>query len=134
MLSSRGSPAAAPIRTSVTLPTAVNLDTGATTRSLAVSTDGRRLAYVGAAAGRKRLYIRSLDEFDAKAIDGTDGARYPFFSPDGKWVAFFTDRELKRVSIAGGAPIVVCDIPPIGRAAGPGGQTVTSRSPSRPPD
>ena len=117
MLSSRGSPAAAPIRTSVTLPTAVVLDTADDTRSLAMSADGRRLAYVGTAAGRKGLYIRSLDAFDAKLIDGTDGARYPFFSPDGNWIAFFTDRQLKRVSLAGGAPIVVCDIPPIGRGA-----------------
>jgi serine/threonine-protein kinase len=125
-LSSRGSPAAAPIRTSVTLPSAVTLDTAAATRSLALSADGRRLAYVGTAAGQKRLYVRSLDEFDAKPIDGTDGARYPVFSPDGKWIAFFTDRQLKRVSIAGGAPIVVCDIPPIGRGAtwGPDGYIV----------
>ena len=126
MLSSRVSPEAQPIRTSVTLPADVVLDTAGTTRSIAISTDGRRLAFVGTSGGRKRLYVRSLAEFDAKAIEGTDGARYPFFSPDGKSIAFFTSRQLKRVSIAGGAPVVVCDVANVGRGAtwGPDGNIV----------
>ncbi len=125
-LSSRGPPAAAPIRTAVALPAGVELDTADTTRPLALSPDGRRLAYVGGTDGRKRLYVRSLDEFDAKVIDGSDGARFPFFSPDGKWVAFFANRELKRASIAGGAPTVVCDAATVSRGGswGPDGYIV----------
>jgi Tol biopolymer transport system component len=126
MLSSRGLPAAAPIRTSVTLLAGVELDTAYTSQAFAMSADGRRLAYVGTAGGRKRLYVRGLDEFEARVIDGTDGARYPHFSPDGKWIAFFTDRQLKRVSIAGGAPITICEIATVGRGGswGPDGYIV----------
>ena len=129
MLSSRGLPAVAPIRTSITLPTDVELDTTATSHAFAMSADGRRLAYVGSAGGRKRLYVRGLDEFEAKVVDGTDGARYPFFSPDGKWIAFFTNRQLKRVSVAGGAPITVCEIATVGRGGswGPDGNIVFAR-------
>ena len=41
----------------------------------------------------------------------TEGAAAPFFSPDGNWVAFFADRQLKRVPFEGGAPLVICDVP-----------------------
>jgi serine/threonine-protein kinase len=104
----------------------VELDTAATTASLTLSPDGRRLAYVGIESGRTRLYLRDISEFDAKVIDGTEGARYPFFSPDGQWIAFFTARQLKRVAIAGGAPIVVSDVAAVGRGGtwGPDGNIV----------
>jgi serine/threonine-protein kinase len=117
LLSSREAGPTPLVRTAVTLPASVELDTVSTTASIAVSADGRRIAYVGTAAGRKRLYLRNLDEFDARVIEGTDGARYPFFSPDDQWIAFFTSGELKRVAIAGGAPIAVCDVVSVGRGA-----------------
>jgi hypothetical protein len=76
--------------------------------TLAVSPDGRRFAYVTA----KGLYLRSVDEFDAKPIIGTETSPYyPIFSPDGKWIGYCsgTDNKLKKIAISGGAPITLCD-------------------------
>ena len=54
--------------------------------------------------------MRRLDELEAKPIPGTEGAeRFPFFSPDGEWVGFFANGKLKKVSLAGGRPITICD-------------------------
>jgi serine/threonine-protein kinase len=61
-----------------------------------------------------RLYLRSLDELEAAPIRGTEGnseaasPMNPFFSPDGQWVGFWQAGQLKKVSIAGGAPVVLC--------------------------
>ncbi len=102
-------------RTTVTLPAGYELDTGPGAAPMAISPDGRRVAYVAAGNGRTQLFIRSLDAFRAGVVPGTDGAQYPFFSPDGEWIAFFADGKLKRVSIRSGAPVAVCDAPTIGR-------------------
>ena len=114
------------IRTTVTLPANQQLETGRTAASLTLSPDGKRLVYVAYAQGRTQLFLRNLDAFEPQSIPDTAGAQYPFFSPDGQWVAFFSDRKLKRVSIAGGAPVPVCDAPVIGRGGtwGPDGTIV----------
>jgi serine/threonine-protein kinase len=70
------------------------------------SPDGQRLvSFVGTEVGTQ-LYQRALDERDWRPIPGTEGARLPFFSPDGAWLGFFSDMEgaLKRVPTTGGAP------------------------------
>ena len=102
-------------RTTVTLPAGYELDTGPGAAPVAISSDGRRVAYVAAGNGRTQLFVRNLDAFRAEAVAGTDGAQYPFFSPDGEWIAFFADGKLKRASIRSGAPVTVCDAPTIGR-------------------
>jgi class 3 adenylate cyclase/Tol biopolymer transport system component len=114
------------LRTTVALPADQALDTGAHAMPIALSPDGRRLAYVAESGGRWLLHIRDLGSFDTRAVEGTDGASYPFFSPDGQWVAFFADKELKRVSLRGGSPITVCPVPFVGRGGtwGPGGTIV----------
>jgi eukaryotic-like serine/threonine-protein kinase len=83
-------------------------------RSLALSPDGTKLVYVAATtdapAGQSALALRSLDSREVRDLPGTAGARQPFFSPDGRWVAFFTlDGGLKKVSLAGGNPLTVAD-------------------------
>jgi Tol biopolymer transport system component len=108
-------PGPAVTRTTLTLAPNHELDTGGGAAPLAISSDGRRLAFVAAADGRTQLYLRSLDAFEARAIAGTDGAQYPFFSPDGESVAFFADGRLKRVSLQGGSPVTICDAPSFGR-------------------
>jgi serine/threonine-protein kinase len=74
---------------------------------LAISPDGRRLAYVSSASNQDRLFVRDLDRYDSRAIPGTEGARGPVFSPDGQRVAFIADRKLKIVALDGGASAVV---------------------------
>jgi Tol biopolymer transport system component len=59
------------------------------------------------------LYLRSIDEFEAKLIAGTDkDSKHPFFSPDGQSIGYFSqsDQKLKKVSINGGAPVILCHI------------------------
>ncbi|MEO5741381.1 MAG: hypothetical protein ABIS29_12380, partial [Vicinamibacterales bacterium] len=52
-----------------------------------------------------------LDELQASALTGTEGAASPFFSPNGQWIAFFGGDKLKKVSVVGGAVIALCDAP-----------------------
>ena len=67
--------------------------------SLAVSRDGSRLAYVGKSGNTTALYYRDLDKLGIALLPGTNGAYFPFFSPDGRWVAFYADGYLKKVSV-----------------------------------
>jgi eukaryotic-like serine/threonine-protein kinase len=78
-------------------------------QAVALSPDGKQLVYVASANGAQQLYWRSMDSFDAKAIPGTEGGTAPFFSPDSKWLGFFAEHKLKKVSIAGGATVTLCD-------------------------
>ena len=71
---------------------------------IAISPDGRRLAFVVDRPDGNVLAVRSLDRFDPVVLTGTEGASSPFFSPDGTWLAYFTRTELRKVPIAGGQP------------------------------
>jgi Tol biopolymer transport system component len=71
---------------------------------LALSPDGRNLAFVASADGPQRLWLRGLAAEEPRPIPGTEGARYPFWSPDGRSLGFFRSGNLLRVSVAGGAP------------------------------
>ena len=77
--------------------------------SLALSPDGRQLAFVAATEAGLRLWLRKLDETAARPLPGTDGASYPFWAPDSRAVAFFADGKLKRTDLAGGAPQIIAD-------------------------
>src|SRR5262249_4242813 len=66
---------------------------------------GTDLVYVA----NDQLYVRAMGRLDVRALPGTEGARSPFFSPDGRWVAFFTMNTLKKVSVDGGVPTTVCN-------------------------
>jgi eukaryotic-like serine/threonine-protein kinase len=77
-----------------------------------VSPEGRRIAFTAVrGASMPRLFVRSLDSRDATAIDGTDGAKQPFWSPDGTALGFFARGKLVKVAVAGGVPVVICDAP-----------------------
>jgi serine/threonine-protein kinase len=77
--------------------------------NLAVSADGRHVLYRTDTEKGDQLYLRSLDDLVEKPIPGTESALSPFFSPDGKSVGFFAGGQLKKVSLAGGSPITLCD-------------------------
>ena len=72
----------------------------------AITRDGRTVAYVAQQGTEdSQLYLRDLDSFDARAVAGASGARQPFFSPDGRWVAFFAHGQLQKAEVDGGAPV-----------------------------
>jgi eukaryotic-like serine/threonine-protein kinase len=85
--------------------------------AIALSPDGTHLVYVGSTNGRQQLFLRRLDQFEARPVHGTEGAFHPFFSPDGEWIAFFADEKRKKVSMRGGAPVALCDAPLNSRGA-----------------
>jgi len=76
---------------------------------IAISPDGRRVVYAANAGSTTRLYLRSLDRFEAEAIEGTEGAVSPFFSPNGSWVGFFTAGTIQKVPLGGGRPVQVSE-------------------------
>jgi serine/threonine-protein kinase len=99
---------AAEVRFAVTLPADERL--GATDfPAIAISPDGRAIAYVAARGGSTQLMVRRLNATEAVALPGTANAVTPFFSPDSQWIAFFADGSLKKVPIAGGPPLTICD-------------------------
>jgi serine/threonine-protein kinase len=71
---------------------------------LILSPDGTRLVYVS----QGKLFTRRMDQSRTVELAGTEGAFAPFFSPDGKWVAFFTQSNLKKISVEGGAAVALC--------------------------
>src|SRR5262249_32741456 len=76
--------------------------------SLALSPDGTRLALgVLDTDGRIRLATRRLDERSFVPLAGAENPASPFFSPDGQWIAFFGDGQLRKISVQGGAPITL---------------------------
>jgi len=77
--------------------------------TLAISPDGRRVAYVARRDNKRQLVQRSLDAAEGTSIAGTDGAYSPFFSPDGQWLGFSADGKLKKVALAGGTPVTLCE-------------------------
>jgi serine/threonine protein kinase len=79
--------------------------------TIALSPDGTRLAFVAADAdGRSLLWIRSLDALEARALPGTERAYAPFWSPDGRFLAFFAEGKLKRVEASGGPPQILSNL------------------------
>ena len=78
---------------------------------LALSPDGRNLVYITLRDGIFQLHRREMDQLGAVPIRGTEGAGFPFLSPDGESVGFFADGALKKVSLAGGPAVTLCDVP-----------------------
>jgi eukaryotic-like serine/threonine-protein kinase len=77
---------------------------------LDLSPDGRYLAYVAQSSGQQAIYLRPVDEFEAKPVPGTENGEAPFFSPDGDWLGFIADGKLKKVPLRGGPPLSICDV------------------------
>src|ERR1043166_10218538 len=77
--------------------------------AIAISPDGSKLVYAANRSGIAQLVLRRLDQFEARPIAGTEGAYNPFFSSDGQSLGFFADNKLKKISLAGGQPVVLCE-------------------------
>ncbi len=77
-----------------------------------LSPDGTRMAFVARAGeGRQRIWVRSLDKFDAAPLAGTEGAERLFWSPDGRKLGFFADEKLKTIDADGGPTFSLADAP-----------------------
>ena len=74
------------------------------TLGFALSPDGRRLVFVGSSGGQRRLWLRELAATRAQPLAGAEDAIFPFWSPDGQSIGFFTGNALKRLDLGGGSP------------------------------
>jgi serine/threonine protein kinase/Tol biopolymer transport system component len=95
--------------------------------AFALTPDGNSLVFYGLNnEGKTQIFVRSMNRWNPTPIEGTEGALYPFLSPDGSWVAFFADGKIKQVSLSGGHPADICDEPQIsfGASWGSGGLIV----------
>ena len=82
----------------------------ASTAQVALSPDGRRLAFVATPkGGRSQIWIRPLDSLQAQPLASTDGGAFLFWSPDSRSIAFFADGKLKRIDTSGGTAQVLAD-------------------------
>jgi serine/threonine-protein kinase len=112
----------------------------------AFSPDGQRLVFAAAPqpsrldaslapteeAPGASLYVRSIVTGETAPIARTDGASFPFFSPDGAWIGFFAGGELKKVPVRGGEPVALCEVRGVSRAAwGPDNRIFFSPSTSK---
>ena len=100
------------------LPIALTLQQGVSnpaTPSIAISPDGRFVAYLSWAKGPSEIFVRALDELEPTAVPGSQGGYLPFFSPDSQWLGFRGAGALMKVPLSGGAPIKITD------ASGAGG-------------
>jgi eukaryotic-like serine/threonine-protein kinase len=73
-----------------------------------VSPDGRRVAFVGTLDGKPLLWVRSFDSLTAKPLAGTAEATFPFWSPDSRFIAFFSQGNLKSIDTSGGPVQTLC--------------------------
>jgi Tol biopolymer transport system component len=100
-------------RLSIALPAGLTL-----AAAPVISPDGSLVAFAAATrGGTSDLYVRAIDRFDSRKLDGTSTASEPFFSPDGRSLAFFANRALRRVSVAGGAVDAITEIPTLSGAS-----------------
>src|SRR5262249_18901269 len=102
------SPPPAVTRFAITLPGDQRLV--ASQHPLALSPDGSKLAYSAIQGGIKQVYLRALDSAEARALAGTERGDNPFFSPDGNWLGFVAEGELKKISVNGESPLTLASI------------------------
>jgi Tol biopolymer transport system component len=105
-------PEAPPVTFSAAPPAGWAIDTGGQTPTyLAVSPDGQSLAFAARDSERRtQIWIRSLATLEARPLAGTADGRGLFWSPDGRWLGFFTARALMKVDVTGGLPVTVAEV------------------------
>jgi serine/threonine protein kinase/Tol biopolymer transport system component len=94
--------------------------------SFALSPDGRQIVFVASGDGPSRLWLRRLDATSAQPLAGTEGATFPFWSPDSRSLGFFADAKLKRTDVAGGSPQTLANSIPRGGTWSPDGTILFS--------
>ncbi|MBM3768803.1 MAG: hypothetical protein FJW32_25765 [Acidobacteria bacterium] len=84
---------------------------GAVFIETAISPDGKTLAFTAFQDGKRNLWVRPLHATEARMLPGTDQAIYPFWSPDSRWIGFFTQAALKKIDTVGGPAQTLCAVP-----------------------
>jgi serine/threonine-protein kinase len=102
MLAGRRPPEPPVHRFTVAMPNSGNLREGDGI-AITISPDGTQLVTRGGAGADDVLYIRGLDEFDPRHLEGTAGAQMPHFSPDGRWISFLSPTGFQKIRTSGGA-------------------------------
>jgi eukaryotic-like serine/threonine-protein kinase len=126
MVSMRQEPSRGPLRFVVLPAEGTEVAGGPAAPQAAISPDGSRIVFSAVDPSRRfRLYLRSLDALEPRAIDGTEGGELPFWSADGRYIAFVSGtptrdsrQSLKKVAVDGGSPQTVCELPGLGVSAG----------------
>ncbi len=75
----------------------------------AITPDGSALVFADTLGGTRQLWLKERDRDEPVAVPGTEGGRFPFFSPDGQWIGFFADEKVWKVQRRGGAAIPLAD-------------------------
>ncbi|MBW2277020.1 MAG: PD40 domain-containing protein, partial [Deltaproteobacteria bacterium] len=96
-------------RFAVKLPNELMLET--LHSQIALSPDGKHLVFSALRGATIGLYIRDLDALEIRELKGAKGGKAPFFSPNGKWVGFFVEEQIKKVPISGGKALTISDSP-----------------------
>ena len=105
---SRSAVPGATVRFPIFLPSANLGGTVSSWTHVAVSNDGRTIAYIGNGDnGTTRVYLRGVDELEPRPLAGTEGAEGPFFSPDGRWLGYSANGALYKIPIAGGPAVPI---------------------------
>jgi len=100
-------PSAEPVRLSVELPENLRLESefGDQVGILAISPDGRRIAFRSEGPNEHRIFLRDLSRDSAEPVAGSEFGADPFFSPDGEWLGFIAGEKLKKAAVRGGTPV-----------------------------
>ncbi|MEK7774770.1 MAG: protein kinase [Candidatus Zixiibacteriota bacterium] len=100
------------LRTTISAPEeAVFLFGGDNAGPPVISPDGKHIAFVAVSPGGSKVWVRDLDNLKARSLPGTEAGAFPFWSPDGRSIGFFTYNKLKRIEVASGQVLTVCAAP-----------------------
>ena len=99
------------VRAQIGAPEKYSLTSLNNSNQVALSPDGNAIAFIAEGEGKQFLFVRPLQAATAQPLAGTDGAYYPFWSPDSKFIGFFANGKLKKVDASGGVVQSLCDSP-----------------------
>lgn len=99
-----------PVRSVITLPPEIRLSPLGDDSGISISPDGTKAVFsVVGEDGRVTLWLRRMEALEAQRLPGTEEGTFPFWSPDGNKLAFFTRDTLKRLNLADGGISTICD-------------------------
>jgi serine/threonine protein kinase len=107
----RHEPVGHPVRLAIPLPPGTSYAPPEVSRGVSISPDGTRAVIEAVSKGRRHLYLRALDSEESGELEGSIDATSHFWSPDGRFLAFFADGKLKKIPATGGHPEELCDAP-----------------------